>query len=593
MSVFRLQENTPEVYTNTSRDFQLIERLYDCVINGIRFDVDSILNIVDTNSIDSKLLSLLQTKIGFFTQNDITDDDLRYILKAFPVIVKNKGSLKGIEGAVNVFLKLKHVNTNVYIKIFNKQGQYPYIVQIGLNMPYMDTALLDEILKYVLPTGYVVSYMFNNNEFGTANTVMEIKMGANIVIVKDSASSIVRGSYIAYINKVEDRLIGSVGETQSALPYDSTYMGVVENVSDLPEYEDDYEKHAGETYILRNGKPWDSGFSLSSYMYMYIEDSSSYGWKLMNSSADTSFDVLRKSVYGYYNENNFYETMTYEYSENDAYAQKNGISITDDSTPDNAVIEVFPHGLLYSPSIGILWYPDENTWEGIDKNLYGVEIDGNDPNEEVNTIIPKIDMVVYRRGNTYSTEALWKSVIMNNSYMWLEVGQNEIDELKVHSDVIIEGDPDKCKILYAKDNCVFNKENDSWYLETDTWIKRNLVQSSVEILGNPNTGAKILPNENVRVYNNDYTWICDGKQYSDEITPQTDALYIDYDTNNGYRYNSEQSKFEQVIFFIKANNVYEISADELEMLIEQGVIKPAFKDETTIFTDNFDSIFLL
>lgn len=592
MSVFRLQENTPEVYTNTSRDFQLIERLYDCVINGIRFDVDSILNIVDTNSIDSKLLSLLQTKIGFFTQNDITDDDLRYILKAFPVIVKNKGSLKGIEGAVNVFLKLKHVNTNVYIKIFNKQGQYPYIVQIGLNMPYMDTALLDEILKYVLPTGYVVSYMFNNNEFGTANTVMEIKMGANIVIVKDSASSIVRGSYIAYINKVEDRLIGSVGETQSALPYDSTYMGVVENVSDLPEYEDDYEKHVGETYILRNGKPWDSGFSLSSYMYMYIEDSSSYGWKLMNSSADTSFDVLRKSVYGYYNDNNFYETMSYEYSEN-AYAQKNGISITDDSTPDNAVIEVFPHGLLYSPSIGILWYPDENTWEGIDKNLYGVEIDGNDPNEEVNTIIPKIDMIVYRRGNTYSTEALWKSVIMNNSYMWIEVGQNEIDELKVHSDVIIEGDPDKCKILYAKDNCVFNKENDYWYLETDTWIKRNLVQNSVEILGNPNTGAKILPNENVHVYNNDHTWVCDGKQYSDEITPQTDALYIDYDTNNGYRYNSEQSKFEQVIFFIKANNVYEISADELEMLIEQGVIKPAFKDETTIFTDNFDSIFLL
>lgn len=592
MSVFRLQENTPEVYTNTSRDFQLIERLYDCVINGIRFDVDSILNIVDTNSIDSKLLSLLQTKIGFFTQNDITDDDLRYILKAFPVIVKNKGSLKGIEGAVNVFLKLKHVNTNVYIKIFNKQGQYPYIVQIGLNMPYMDTALLDEILKYVLPTGYVVSYMFNNNEFGTANTVMEIKMGANIVIVKDSASSIVRGSYIAYINKVEDRLIGSVGETQSALPYDSTYMGVVENVSDLPEYEDDYEKHVGETYILRNGKPWDSGFSLSSYMYMYIEDSSSYGWKLMNSSADTSFDVLRKSVYGYYNNNNFYETMSYEYSEN-AYAQKNGISITDDSTPDNAVIEVFPHGLLYSPSIGILWYQDENTWEGIDKNLYGVEIDGNDPNEEVNTIIPKIDMVVYRRGNTYSTEALWKSVITNNSYMWLEVGQNEIDELKVHSDVIIEGDPDKCKILYAKDNCVFNKENDSWYLETDTWIKRNLVQNSVEILGNPNTGAKILPNENVHVYNNGHTWVCDGKQYSDEITPQTDALYIDYDTNNGYRYNSEQSKFEQVIFFIKANNVYEISADELEMLIEQGVIKPAFKDETTIFTDNFDSIFLL
>ena len=163
MQVFRIQENTPEVYTNTSRDFQLIGRLYDCVINGVKFDTDSILRIIDTESIDSKLLKLLQTKIGFFTSADITDDDLRYVLESFPIIVKNKGSLKGINQAVAVFLKLKHIKSDVKVDIFNKYGTHPYTVQINLNMPYTDTILLDEILKYVLPTGYVVAYSFYND----------------------------------------------------------------------------------------------------------------------------------------------------------------------------------------------------------------------------------------------------------------------------------------------------------------------------------------------------------------------------------------------------------------------------------------------
>lgn len=592
MSMLRIQENTPEVYTDTSRDFQLIGRLYDCVINGIRFDVDSIINIIDTSSIDSKLLSLLQTKIGFFTQATVTDDDLRYVLKAFPVIVRNKGSLKGIEGAVNVFLKLKHVNTNVNIKIFNNHGQYPYVVQIGLDMPYTNTVLLDEILKYVLPTGYIISYIFNYNDLGKADTLMEMQMGANIVIIKDSASSIIRGSYIAYTNKVEDRLIGSVGETQSALPYNSTYVGTIGDINELPNYTDDYEKHVGETYILKNGKPWDSDFSLSSYMYMYIENNSSYGWKLMDSSADTNFSVLRKSLYGYYHDGSFYETMEYAYEENQQDARK-GIQITDDSTPENAIIDVFQNGLLYSPNIGILWYPNGTVWEGIDKNLYGVEIDGNDPNEESNFIIPKNNMIVYYPGDYYNIEKVWKAIIFDNSYTWEEVGTVEAQELKQYADATIIGIPSMCKIVQAKDNCIYNKENDSWYLDNGTWVKRNFVQNSVEIIGNPNTGAKILPNDSINIYNNDMVWVCNGKQYSDEVSPQTDVLYIDYETSNGYIYSQQNSSFEQALYFIKANNVYEISAEELESLIEQGIIRPAFKDETTIFTDNFDSIFLL
>ncbi len=62
MKLIRLQNMVPEVYPNNSRDFQLFCRLYDCVFNGNKFDIDSILDICDTEYIDSKLLRLLQSK---------------------------------------------------------------------------------------------------------------------------------------------------------------------------------------------------------------------------------------------------------------------------------------------------------------------------------------------------------------------------------------------------------------------------------------------------------------------------------------------------------------------------------------------------
>ena len=95
MRLVRLQNNTPNVYTNESRDFQLFCRLYDCVNNGFLYDSDTITDIIDTSMCRSSLLSLLQTKVGFFEDTSQLDDrGLRIILGAYPIIIKNKGSWK-------------------------------------------------------------------------------------------------------------------------------------------------------------------------------------------------------------------------------------------------------------------------------------------------------------------------------------------------------------------------------------------------------------------------------------------------------------------------------------------------------------------
>ena len=66
------------------------------MVNGVKFDIDTIEYLTDTARCKSSVLALLQSKLGFFTRRTYEDDKLRYVLQSFPVMVKNKGSLKGI-----------------------------------------------------------------------------------------------------------------------------------------------------------------------------------------------------------------------------------------------------------------------------------------------------------------------------------------------------------------------------------------------------------------------------------------------------------------------------------------------------------------
>jgi len=194
MSLLRLKDNTPYIYQEQSRDFQLISRLYDCIINGVIHDSESITDITSTHDCLSNVLPLLQTKLGFFTNASITDEDLRYVLKAFPTIIKNKGSLKAVEQAVITFLKLSGLNTSAVISYTNKDddGNAVYQIKIGIKSSFKETVVLDEVLKYVLPTGYTISYYFYTNESSAYSYIFNDS--SKSVVVSTDVGAILRGS---------------------------------------------------------------------------------------------------------------------------------------------------------------------------------------------------------------------------------------------------------------------------------------------------------------------------------------------------------------------------------------------------------------
>lgn len=174
--IIYFDEKFPNYYMDGSRDFQLLARLLTLVLNSAKVEADSLLYLNDAKLINDKLLPLLQTKVGFWTNKEFTNDELRFVCEAFDLLVRKKGSRDGIVGAIELFLKTIHVATDFNILIINKNnlGENLYEIQIGIEYFYHDYSLLLEILKYILPTGYIVTvYYYSKADVSNSDQLLE------------------------------------------------------------------------------------------------------------------------------------------------------------------------------------------------------------------------------------------------------------------------------------------------------------------------------------------------------------------------------------------------------------------------------------
>lgn len=151
--MFRVENNVPEVYIHESRDFQLISRLYDLVFQSSRFSIDSMTHTSDSLRCNENLLTLLSTKVGFFTKSQFTDDIYRSIICVFPTLIKYKGSLSAIILITNLFGRL--MNTNVDVTYSSDDG----VITVGFEEELTNTELLFSLLEYVRPTGVFIEYI--------------------------------------------------------------------------------------------------------------------------------------------------------------------------------------------------------------------------------------------------------------------------------------------------------------------------------------------------------------------------------------------------------------------------------------------------
>lgn len=101
--ILRLDQRVPRVYVEESRDMQTLLRLLTIAVSNAKYNIDSITYANNAYLINNRLLKLLQTKVGFYTKKEFTDDEIRYTVNVFSYLVRNKGSFRALNEAVRLF----------------------------------------------------------------------------------------------------------------------------------------------------------------------------------------------------------------------------------------------------------------------------------------------------------------------------------------------------------------------------------------------------------------------------------------------------------------------------------------------------------
>lgn len=202
--MFRIQDNVPQIYINESRDFQLISRLYDVLYSSSKYDIDSMVNILDATLVRDNLLQLMCTRIGFFPTTNIDANVLKYIIASFPYIVRNKGTQVGVEYAINAILKAESNPQSVgkpHIVVQNAisddlSEQDSYCITIYTTIDIYNKKALDEIMRYVLPIGvqYRILPYFTVGEVAPTIVLQDDKV--NIAKVITNRQGYIRNSLV-------------------------------------------------------------------------------------------------------------------------------------------------------------------------------------------------------------------------------------------------------------------------------------------------------------------------------------------------------------------------------------------------------------
>ena len=161
MDIFRVEKNVPDVYVNESRDFQVLLRLLTYILAAGENNAYDLKYLNSPNEINSSLLTLMQGKVGFFTDNYYSDAQIRDVVDSFADVVKYKGSMRGVREAVALFFNALNVDGKVNITVNNyveEGGQY--LIDIEVNADVLDFKLLYDLLQYVVPFGYIVDVHF-------------------------------------------------------------------------------------------------------------------------------------------------------------------------------------------------------------------------------------------------------------------------------------------------------------------------------------------------------------------------------------------------------------------------------------------------
>jgi hypothetical protein len=167
--MIKLQNLTPAVYYNSSRDFQFIGRLYDLVLNYSKTNAANLYNLPIGKNMDEQLLNLLALTLGFKPTKNYNSKQLCAVCSVLPTILQHKGSIEALVLAINALLAAEGVKQPVGYTLVPKQGLTLHVAQ-----ELDDLSLFTDLLDYLLPAGLSCNIIKESQHINTIETTMTV-----------------------------------------------------------------------------------------------------------------------------------------------------------------------------------------------------------------------------------------------------------------------------------------------------------------------------------------------------------------------------------------------------------------------------------
>lgn len=146
----------PEAYSE-SRDYQVFLKLLDLLIDAIKLDIDTFVNLINPDKCPNHMLPLLASYVGYKYDYNETYDTNRMIIKYFPYLIRNRGSEIGIRLAtalsVNSVGKLNDIELLSMFRIEYKRKENK--INIYVYYPRYLSKIRD-LLEVVRPAGVLL-----------------------------------------------------------------------------------------------------------------------------------------------------------------------------------------------------------------------------------------------------------------------------------------------------------------------------------------------------------------------------------------------------------------------------------------------------
>lgn len=235
MSFISLEYNTPSVYTEESRDFQTILRVYNAAFNETLNDVDLITYLTDNRKIKTELLEYVKSRVGYFTNYNVSSDLLRKILSGYPELIKNKGSIQGVREATNIFLKAFNIKADIVIYYSDtgvsvQQTVDDHNIIIGISELVENYDILEDLLSYIVPAGFSISFFFFK-DYNKYDWLRDI-VSSDVVLIGDAYIDSIRYNFYDQTKQYE--------ENDIVIYDDKVYKCLSQNTGNLPDESPDY-----------------------------------------------------------------------------------------------------------------------------------------------------------------------------------------------------------------------------------------------------------------------------------------------------------------------------------------------------------------